>query len=76
MLILRSAATFERLQDALLGELMQPGDSPFAREPVLVPSTALRRHLALAVADRHGICAQVEFSFLAQWLCMRDCFVA
>ena len=35
---------------------------------VIVPSRAVQRAIELALADRIGICANVEFSFLAQWL--------
>ncbi|NLC23735.1 MAG: exodeoxyribonuclease V subunit gamma, partial [Oxalobacter sp.] len=41
--------------------------SPFAAEEVIVPSAAMRRHLSLALADTSGICANVRFSYLAQW---------
>lgn len=33
-----------------------------------MPSAAIRRRLTLAIADRQGICANVELAFLAQWL--------
>ncbi len=33
-----------------------------------MPSAAIRRRIELAAADRFGICANVRFSFLAQWL--------
>jgi exodeoxyribonuclease V gamma subunit len=68
MLRLISAGRYEWLEERLVAALMQPGGSPFEVEPVLVPSAAVRRRLSLAIADRHGVCAQVEFSFLAQWL--------
>jgi hypothetical protein len=42
--------------------------SPFMAQQVIIPSTAVRRRLELACADRQGICANVEFSYLAQWL--------
>lgn len=54
----------ERLVDALGG----PRASIFEAEQVIVPSAALQRDLSLHIARRHGVCAQVEFSFLAQWL--------
>ncbi|MDE3009332.1 MAG: exodeoxyribonuclease V subunit gamma, partial [Pseudomonadota bacterium] len=68
MLTLISATRFELLEDRLLESLMQPDGDPFAAATVLVPSAAIRQRLALAVADRHGVCAQIEFAFLAQWL--------
>ena len=59
--------------EALRGTLLQRLDAAtprdvFAAEQVIVPSAALRRHLSLAIADARGICAQVQFGFLAQWL--------
>ncbi len=33
-----------------------------------MPSAAIRRRVELAAAERFGICANVRFSFLAQWL--------
>ncbi|CAH2781703.1 MAG: Exodeoxyribonuclease V gamma chain (EC [uncultured Caballeronia sp.] len=57
------AALFEDL-DAFA---MREGDS-FAREAVIVPSAAVRRRLELDMAERFGICANVEFCYLAQWL--------
>lgn len=68
MLHITFANRLETLRSALLDNLAQAPVSPFAAEQVIVPSGALRRHLTLAMADRFGICAQVEFSFLAQWL--------
>jgi exodeoxyribonuclease V gamma subunit len=68
MLQIRFANRFERLLDALLDALDAPPASAFARAEVIVPSAALRRRVELAAADRFGICANVEFSFLAQWL--------
>jgi exodeoxyribonuclease V gamma subunit len=58
-----AAALFEDL-DAYAH---QAGD-PFAIESVIVPSAALRRRLELDMAGRFGICANVEFCYLAQWL--------
>lgn len=68
MLTLVTASRFEALEELLLVGLMQPAADPLASEPVLVPSAAVRHRLALAVADRHGVCAQIEFAFLAEWL--------
>ncbi len=42
--------------------------SPFTAQQIVVPSSAMRRHLTLAIAERHGICANVECAYLAQWL--------
>lgn len=59
---------FETLLDALLDALADPPASPFEPQQVIVPSMAIRRRIELAAADRFGICANVEFAFLGQWL--------
>ena len=59
---------FETLLDGLLDALANPPASPFEPQQVIVPSVAIRRRIELAAADRFGICANVEFSFLGQWL--------
>ena len=59
---------FEILLDQLVAGLEREPASPFVAQQVIVPSMAVRRRIELALADRHGICANVEFSYLAQWL--------
>ena len=59
---------FETLLDGLLDALADPPASPFEPQQVIVPSTAIRRRIELASADRFGVCANVEFAFLGQWL--------
>jgi exodeoxyribonuclease V gamma subunit len=59
---------FETLLDGLIDALADPPASPFEPQQVIVPSMAIRRRIELAAADRFGICAYVEFSFLGQWL--------
>jgi len=68
MLRITFANRYETLRDALLHELATAPRSPFTAEQIIVPSGALRRDLTLAIADGYGICANVEFAFLAQWL--------
>lgn len=58
----------ELLAKRLLAELDAPTGSPFAAEQVIVPSAAVRRWLTLQIADARGICANVEFDYLARWL--------
>ena len=69
MLHIHLSNRLEALRDALLQRLdaAAPADV-FTAEQVIVPSAALRRHLTLAIADARGICANVQFGFLAQWL--------
>ncbi|MEO5764338.1 MAG: exodeoxyribonuclease V subunit gamma, partial [Casimicrobiaceae bacterium] len=59
---------YEVLEHALLARLDLAPSSPFDAQQVIVPSAAIRRKVELAIADRTGICAHVEFPFLAQWL--------
>jgi exodeoxyribonuclease V gamma subunit len=68
MLRITFANRLETLRNALLDGLEAAPASPFVAEQIIVPSSALRRDLNLAIAERFGICANVEFSFLAQWL--------
>jgi len=68
MLHLAFSNRFELLLDGLLARLDEKGPDPFSAQQVIVPSTALGRRVELALADRHGICANVEFSYLGQWL--------
>ncbi|MCX9157219.1 exodeoxyribonuclease V subunit gamma [Niveibacterium sp. 24ML] len=59
---------FEVLLEGLLTQLAAEAPAPFERQTVIVPSIAVRRRIELAVADRFGICAQIDFPFLGQWL--------
>ncbi len=68
MLRLTFCNRFEGLLDALLERLAGEAADPFTAQQVIVPSTAIGRRIELAVTDRHGICANVEFSYLGQWL--------
>ncbi len=68
MLHLTFSNRYEALQDALLDALADRTGSPLAADHIIIPSFALRRQVELAIADRFGICANVEFAFLAQWL--------
>lgn len=58
----------EHLLDRLVDALGAAGGDPFEAAQVIVPSSALRRRIELALADAHGICANVRFGYLAQWL--------
>ena len=68
MLHLHFANHHETLVELLLERLGGERADVFAADPLIVPNAALRRALTLAIADREGICAQVRFEFLAQWL--------
>ena len=68
MLRITFSNRFEILLDQLIDRLAHERAGPFVAPQVIVPSTAIARRIELALADRHGICANVEFSYLAQWL--------
>ena len=68
MLHIHHANHFETLTTLLLARLGRGPADVFAAEQLIVPSTAVRRALTLAIAQHRGVCAQVQFSYLAQWL--------
>ena len=68
MLTLHFANRQEALADLLTQALGRPGGHPFTPAEVIVPSMAMRRAVTLQVAQRFGVCANLRFSFLAQWL--------
>ena len=68
MLHIHFSNRYEVLTRKLLEQLDSHGRSAFAADQVIVPSTAVHRSLTLAMAQAHGICANVEFSYLAPWL--------
>ncbi len=61
----------EYLLDRLLERLTAERTEVFTPQQVIVPSAALRRRVELVSADHIGVCANIEFSFLAQWLWAR-----
>ena len=68
MLNLNLSNRFEDLLAALLKNLHFSPASVFEPERIIMPSAAVKRCLTMAIADTFGVCANVEFSFLAQWL--------
>ncbi|HEV3106172.1 MAG TPA: exodeoxyribonuclease V subunit gamma, partial [Trinickia sp.] len=68
MLQLLYSNRYETLVDALCDDLSAMPSDPWASEEIVVPSAAARRHIELELAARRGICANVNFSYLAQWL--------
>jgi len=68
MLHIHFSNRYEVLTRRLLEHLGGQGRSAFAADQVIVPSTAVHRSLTLAMAMAHGICANVEFDYLAPWL--------
>ena len=58
----------EVLADRLTDLLREPLPSPLAREIVVVQSNGMARWLALRLADRLGVCANLSFQFPATFL--------
>ncbi|BBO59526.1 exodeoxyribonuclease V subunit gamma [Mycoavidus sp. B2-EB] len=59
---------YETLAQALLDDLAADPLDPWSTPSIIVPSVALRRRLELDIATRFGICMNVDFAYLAQWL--------
>lgn len=68
MLFLHFSNRLEVLAEDLASRLAGPRDDPFAADTVLVAHSAAKRHLQLDIARREGVCANVSFEYLAQWL--------
>lgn len=68
MLHLHFSNRFETLSALLMRRLGGTRDDPFAAETVIVPSAAVQRRLTLDIAQAQGVCAGIEFGFLASWL--------
>jgi exodeoxyribonuclease V gamma subunit len=68
MLTITLSNKLEALSEILLSRLAEPPPSLFIAEQIIVPSTAMKRRLEWSIADRFGICSNVQFSFLANWL--------
>lgn len=68
MLSLHVSNRHELLQSALLARLGPGRGSPFEPDELIVPSAAHRRALTLALADAHGVAANLRFGYLADWL--------
>lgn len=71
MLQLLYSNRYETLVDALCEDLSAVPADPWSSEELIVPNAAVRRHIELELARRRGICANVNFSYLAQWLWMQ-----
>ncbi|HWI81737.1 exodeoxyribonuclease V subunit gamma [Ramlibacter sp.] len=68
MLYVHFSNRYETLARLLMAPLGGTRGDVFARDQVVVPSAAVQRQLTLALADRHGVCANIEFVYLARWL--------
>lgn len=52
----------------MLEDLQRTTLDPWNAQPIIVSHTSIQRWLALNIARHHGICANVAFSYLANWL--------
>ena len=68
MLHLHFSNRFEQLRETLIEHLAQEIPGPFIAQEIIIPSAAVTRHLQWALTERQGICANVNFSYLAQWI--------
>ena len=68
MLHLHFSNRFEQLRETLLEHLARETPGPFTAQEIIVPSAAVTRHLQWALTERQGICANINFSYLAQWI--------
>jgi len=68
MLTIHFANRYEALSDLLVARLGQGRPSLFTPDELIVPSAAVRRQLTLALARQQGVCANLRFAYLAQWL--------
>lgn len=68
MLKLTTSNRYERLEGHLLQALTEVPPSPFTAQQVIVPSAGIKRAIELKLALQSGICANIHFDYLAQWL--------
>ena len=68
MLYIHFANRFETLSDLLVDRIGATAGSVFIEVQIVVSSAAIKRRLTLELARRHGICANVRFSYFARWL--------
>jgi exodeoxyribonuclease V gamma subunit len=61
-------ALHERMAGSAGGGESRRQRSPLDRHTVIVPSSAIQRAVTRSVSQRYGICADVDFAYLAQWL--------
>src|SRR5437016_9676983 len=62
-LTLHTSNRFERLADQLSKLIADPLRSPLLPEIVVVQSNGMRRWLEQQIAQRHGVCSNIQFPF-------------
>ena len=68
MLHITFSNQLEFLLTSLLQRLQRTPASPFTPDEIIIPSAAMRRKIDMAITDAMGVCANVQFAFLARWL--------
>ncbi|MGY4828646.1 exodeoxyribonuclease V subunit gamma [Sphaerotilaceae bacterium SBD11-9] len=68
MLHLHFSNRIEALTDDLADRVAGPRADPFVPDTVLIPHSGAKRHLQIELAQREGVCANLSFEYLAQWL--------
>ncbi|UDG82653.1 exodeoxyribonuclease V subunit gamma [Candidatus Vallotia lariciata] len=68
MLKLFYSNRYEVLTTALLSDLEHIDHDLWRPQTIIVPNMAVRRRLELDYADWFGLCANIEFCYLPQWL--------
>ncbi len=61
----------DRVADRVANRVGMYAANPFTPDHLVVPSAAIQRALRLHLANTHGISANLNFAFLAQWLWAR-----
>lgn len=76
MLHLHQSHRLETLLSGLADVVRAPQPDPFAAELVVVQSKGMGRWISLRLAERHGVCANVQFPLPASflWQLLRLCF--
>ncbi|WP_225721849.1 exodeoxyribonuclease V subunit gamma [Candidatus Vallotiella sp. (ex Adelges kitamiensis)] len=59
---------YEVLTMALFNDLERIGSDVWKPQTIIIPNVAIRRRIELDYADRFGVCANIEFCYLYQWL--------
>ncbi|MGA1395229.1 MAG: exodeoxyribonuclease V subunit gamma [Burkholderiaceae bacterium] len=68
MLKLITSNRYEYLEQTLVDALANDEISVFTPQSLIIPSTAVKRSIELRAARQHGVCANIQFDYLGQWL--------
>lgn len=68
MLKLITSNRYEYLEQTLVDTLVNDEISVFTPQSLIIPSTAVKRSIELRAARQLGVCANIQFDYLGQWL--------